>query len=82
MVCMQDTGQWIDCYHKEHPMETGWYAVLRCYDVEEGILSGANYWDGSQWLNSSKAMTQFSSIKFSAELDAKNWAYDNNPEQV
>lgn len=39
--------EWLNV--EEHqPTEHGWYAVMVCWDAEEGAYSTSRYWDG-EW---------------------------------
>jgi len=33
----------------KEPVDDGWYPVLVCYDLREGIFPNAAYWDGKKW---------------------------------
>jgi len=35
---------WI-CYDEEKPKTPGWYAVLYCWEIQEGVFNQASYWN-------------------------------------
>ena len=59
------------------PGEQGWYAVLICYDPQEGVFPSAGYWDGQKW--DRKAVSGFG-VKRDTELEAKALAYEHDPD--
>jgi hypothetical protein len=56
----------------------GWYATTHCWDVEEGIFTGANYWDGIKW-DWDGPITGHAG-PFLSESDALSWARAHDPE--
>lgn len=59
------------------PFDTGWYAVLICYDENEGVFPSAGYWDGSKW--DRKAVIGYGD-KCETEDQANALAYKNDPD--
>ena len=59
------------------PSENGWYAVLICYDPQEGIFPSAAYWDGEKW--SHKSVSGFG-VKCETEKEAEDLAYAHDPD--
>ncbi len=59
------------------PDAPGWYAVLLCYDTEEGVLPGSAEWDGAAWKH--KAVVAFGERR-DTEREADDLAYDNDPD--
>lgn len=37
------------CRHDRQPVEPGWYPMQYSWDAEEGIFTGAAYWNGKSW---------------------------------
>ena len=60
------------------PIDKGWYAISCCWDVQEGIIPGAAYWNGSKW-DHVLPIGSFFGV-FANEESAKEWAYDNDVE--
>jgi hypothetical protein len=59
------------------PSEPGWYAVLVCYDSEEGAFPQGAYWDGYAW--SWAAVVAFGESRATKQL-AKELAYEHDPD--
>ncbi len=59
------------------PKAPGWYAVLVCYDYQEGAFPTAGYWDGAKWKQ--KAVTAFGEMR-DTEESAKRLAYEHDPD--
>lgn len=59
------------------PSAAGWYAVLVCYDPQEGVFPAGAYWDGEKW--SRKAVHGFGE-KCETEKEAEELAYANDPD--
>lgn len=58
------------------PRENGWYAILQCWDIEEGVFPSAKRWDGSDLEWSVMAIAG----PFSDEKSAEAWAYAHDIE--
>lgn len=56
-----------------HPPATGWYAILYCYDAEEGIFPTADYWNGKEW-NQGYPVVSHSPESFKTFAEAYEWA--------
>lgn len=72
------------CYERMPPV-TGWFAVLRCWDPEEGIFPGTAYaTEGRvEWPDSSGILPDGSSGHagpFATQEEAKKWAHDHDPD--
>ena len=65
--------------HLKIPNEPGWYAVLKCWDAEEGQFPDALYFDGQVW-EESRASIQFWPTRFETQEEAKTYVYENDPE--
>jgi len=66
--------QWIT----DDPTESGWYAVLICYDAEEGFSPSARYWK-TEWQSHSPVMCRLSQV-FTTDEEATDAAYANDPD--
>lgn len=61
---------WIDV--DDHPAtEVGIYAVVKCWDANEGQFTGVESWDGLKW--SSSAVVLRSPMTFPTEAEAEAW---------
>lgn len=47
---MTKRDAWLDA-SEQPPTEPGWYAVLWCYEPNEGFFPDGAYWDGERWLS-------------------------------
>jgi hypothetical protein len=56
----------------------GWYATLHCWDIAEGIFSGAHYWSGTKW-DSELPITAHAG-PFPTKAEAESWSDANDPE--
>jgi hypothetical protein len=65
-------------WNYDDPEVVGWYAVLRCWEPQEGIFPGSSYWDGKGWYES--AVTAHSG-PFPSEKEAEVWADEHDPER-
>jgi len=63
---------------QDKPQQEGWYATLFSWEVEEGIFSGASYWNGTRW-DSNEPIFECAG-PFESNNIAGEWAYENNPE--
>lgn len=70
----------------DYPSEIGWYAVLQCWDAEEGIFPGAYYWNGERWtLQNGHEGLRLPSIRywpvvFDSQEAAEAYAYARDPD--
>ena len=59
------------------PNSPGWYAVLICWDMQEGVFPSAAYWDGREW-------SIYSVVSFGDRCDTQKEAielgYENDPD--
>lgn len=62
---------------KKDPTEPGWYAVLICYDPQEGISPDAGYWDGAKW---DRRSISAHGDKCASKEQAKELAYAHDPD--
>jgi hypothetical protein len=69
---------WLSTYD-DPPIEPGWYAVMRCWDVREGVNPDRDYWDGKEW-KFGGPIGHHSPMTFPSDKEAQAWAYDNDPE--
>jgi hypothetical protein len=78
---MSDQKEWL---FDDQPDEPGWYAIIKCWDPEEGLFPDAARWDGARWLdNRDRDVTAPISQHagpFESEATAGKWADDNDPE--
>lgn len=74
---------WLDASDKP-PTEPGWYAVLWCFDPDEGYFPAGFYWDGERWYDGEKVrvppVAMRSPQSFAEEEDATDWAREHDPE--
>jgi len=59
------------------PNEQGWYAVIICYDEQEGAFPCAAYWSGDTW--NKKAVVAFGE-KRETESEARRLSYEHDPD--
>ena len=60
-----------------NPNEQGWYAVIVCYDEQEGSFPRAAYWDGSAWTE--RSVVAFGEKRATKDA-AKRLAYTHDPD--
>ena len=60
------------------PEIEGWYAIQYCWDVEEGIFYGADYFDGKRWL-CNYPVGRFAG-NFENEFEAEEFSKSEDPE--
>ena len=58
--------------------DAGWYAVVVCWDENEGLYPSAARWTGSSW-DDDRPIAAFHGPHPSEEA-AKDWAYEHDPE--
>ncbi len=65
-------------------MKTGWYAILWCFDPDEGFLPGVEFWQEESvgWANilNDSAISHRSPEPFATRSDAQAWSAENNPD--
>ncbi len=61
------------------PTEYGWYAVLKCWDAEEGVFPGAAKWEG-RWVKNEPIISR-SPNTFASEEEADTWAHEHDPDE-
>lgn len=67
-------------WSRENPTgATGWYAVVVCWDENEGLSPSASFWNGQEWADDRRPISAFHGPHPSKE-DAERWAYDHDPE--
>jgi hypothetical protein len=74
----EDRDSWPD-NAKDHPTDSGWYATIRCWDPQEGVFPGANFWDGTEWKDGNRAIFNYHG-PFPDEESAYAWAMKHDPE--
>lgn len=57
----------------------GWYAVIICWDAQEGLFPSASWWDGTGWDDTSPK-SAFHGPHPSKQA-AEDWAYEHDPEK-
>jgi hypothetical protein len=63
----------------DDPTKVGWYAVTRCWDLEEGIFPDAHFWDGRTW-DPNYPIGERSPMAFDSKKEALDWGYEHDPE--
>ena len=77
---MKGHTEWTLGWNK--PNESGWYAIAKCWDMNEGVLSDAAEWTGEKWNWRSRAVITAWAGPFVDYLTAKNWARDHDIEEM
>lgn len=60
------------------PTKTGWYAILICWESNEGFFPGAAYWNG-EIFTTDLPVSNFVDIAFLTKEEAEEFAEDNDP---
>jgi len=68
-------GEWL---FGPDPVTPGWYAVLRCWDAQEGIFTGAAYYGESGWPG--YEVVAYMEPVQKSQLAAIAYASDNDPD--
>lgn len=82
-----DVSAWVDVYERP-PTEPGWYAVLLCFDAEEGILPNVAAWTGAawRWNGMERAPDAWPLSTWhgphATQAEALAWAYEHDPESL
>lgn len=63
------------------PTETGWYPVIVCYDVQEGLFPSMAYSDGKVWKYVGPIVAIGSAGPFRIKDEAEYWAYEHDPDK-
>lgn len=66
-------------YDADAPTRPGWYATVYCWDAQEGIFAGADFWDGKVW-NSGHPVSGWSRQPFESKSEAAHYAKEHDPE--
>lgn len=70
---------------KPETTEPGWYAILYCWEIDEGFFTGAGYWDGKRWQwphdNPSEPPVVNHAGPFENKQAAEGWAEENDPDR-
>ena len=61
------------------PKNNGWYAILYCWEVQEGFFPSAAHWNGDKF-DSSLPVSNWVDKIFSIKEDAAKFALDNDPD--
>lgn len=80
---MNERREWI---HAGVPRDPGWYAVLLCWDEQEGLFPACSYWDGTRWDRSRFPDERYPVAAFLPEpmadkTAAEAFAYENDPDK-
>ena len=73
----------MELIHDGEPAAIGWYAVVICYDANEGAFPDTAYWDGRFWRSEPEGApfhgepNCFTSSPFSSEKEAEEWGWAN-----
>lgn len=59
------------------PPKPGIYAILYCWEPQEGVFDGAAYWNGKKW-DQELPIGAFSFQPFKTIKEAEEWAERNN----
>ncbi len=62
-------------------MKPGWYAVTRCYDVQEGLIPDAAEWLGDEWDYPSRGIIYRSPSPLESYEAARVWARARDMEE-
>ena len=57
----------------------GWYAVVVCWDENQGMFPSSAFWDGQSWGDDKRPIAAFHGPHPSSEA-AESWAYEHDPE--
>jgi hypothetical protein len=60
------------------PAEPGWYAVVQCWDPEEGLFPDAALWLGDKWAEKTAVVSHAG--PFADRQAAEDWADEHDPE--
>ena len=60
------------------PVDVGWYAILICWESNEGFLPCAAYWNGEKF-TTDLPVSNFVDIVFPTEELAEKYAEENDP---
>jgi hypothetical protein len=55
----------------------GFYATTKCWDANEGIFPGAHYWNGDDWVPTTRASIAYYPKLFPSAEEAEEFAFDN-----
>lgn len=69
-------------FEQQPPTKIGWYALLICYEPEEGILDEVRYWNGARWDVDNPYYVDRSKEPFNNRSTAEMWAELNNPDNT
>ena len=70
--------EWDD---KPVPAVVGWYPILLCYEVQEGMFPHALSSDGVEWNDPMLPVAAIGKAgPFQTKQEAIDWGYDHDPE--
>jgi len=58
----------------------GYYPVLECYSIEEGLIPSAAYWNKTEWVDVTGHVVAYIPDKFNSVDEALTVAYENDPD--
>jgi hypothetical protein len=67
----------MDWNYDNEPTVAGWYAVLVCYDPQEGIFPMGAWWNGATWQQ--KGVVAFGDMRLTKQ-EAEALAYEHDPD--
>jgi hypothetical protein len=62
------------------PPTPGLYAIMYCWEIQEGIFTSTSRWNGDAWTND-YPVTGYAG-PFHTEAEAKAWADAHNPDYL
>lgn len=68
-------GNWTD---GDSPIVAGWYALVVCWDADEGISLAVERWRNGKW-DAPVPVIAYQG-PFSSQEQANRWAYENDPD--
>jgi len=74
---MYKKRKWV---YDDKPELPGWYAIMYCWDVREGIFVGADHYDGGAW-REGLPVTGFAG-RFPNKVLAEEWGERHDPEGI
>lgn len=60
------------------PSSEGWYAVLSCFDPNEGFFPVGDFWDGEKFV-SGLPVSNWVDVVFNTEQEAERFAHKHDP---
>jgi hypothetical protein len=64
----------------DKPETDGWYAVVKCWDSEEGMFPDVCKFSGGKWAGNFESAISAFCGPFPTEAEAQDWANRHDPE--